>query len=159
MAQGPRGRVEVPLGAGDRRACARGRSIARWCATAGTTPTANLIRAERRRSSLCDQDGALPNLRVDSIKTRAGEVEKTAVYKVKIVNEGVSAAHNVGVLLRVDGEVVDEAETIDVLGPNESRTVTFNGPVCRQRLRAVVDPKQLISESRERDNVLSPSCL
>jgi hypothetical protein len=26
-------------------------------------------------------------------------------------------------------------------------------------LRVVVDPKQLISESRERDNVLSPSCL
>jgi archaellum component FlaF (FlaF/FlaG flagellin family) len=119
----------------------------------------NLIRAERRRSSLCDQDGALPNLRVDSIKTRAGEVEKTAVYKVKIVNDGLSEARNVGVLLRVDGEVVDEAETIDVLEPNESRTVTFNGPECHQRLRVVVDPKQLISESRERDNVLSPSCL
>jgi archaellum component FlaF (FlaF/FlaG flagellin family) len=118
-----------------------------------------LIRTERRRSSLCDQDGALPNLRVQSIKTRTGEVEKTAVYRVTIVNDGSAQARNVGVLLRVDGEIVDEAEVIDVLEPKESRIVTFNGPECHQRLRVVVDPKQLISESHERDNVLSPSCL
>jgi len=118
-----------------------------------------LIRLDRRRSALCRQGGGLPNLRVDSIKTRQGEVEETAAYEVKVVNEGTSLARKVGVLLRVDGEIVDEAEIIDALEPGESRTVTFNGPVCRDRLRAVVDPRRLIPELRERDNVLAPSCL
>lgn len=118
-----------------------------------------LIRVERRRSPKCDQDGDLPNLRVQSVKTRAGEVEQTSTYRVKIVNDGLATAYNVGVLLRVDGEVVDDAETIAALAPGEVRTVTFNGPECHTDLRAVVDPKQLIPEVRERDNVLSPGCL
>lgn len=118
-----------------------------------------LIRAERRRSARCSQGGGLPNLRVASVETRPGEVDGTAVYKVRIVNGGIAIARNVGVLLRVDGEVVDEIELIDVLEPNESRTVRFNGPVCRRRMRVVVDPKELIAESRERDNVLGPTCL
>ncbi len=101
----------------------------------------------------------MPNLRVASVETRPGEVEGTAVYKVRIANRGVSAARNVGVLLRVDGEVVDDAEVIEQLEPNEIEAVTFNGPVCRNRMRVVVDPKELIPESRERDNVLGPSCL
>jgi subtilase family serine protease len=75
------------------------------------------------------------------------------------VNRGETAARRVGVLLRVDGEVVDEVEVIDALQPGESRTVTFNGPVCRERMRVVVDPKDLISETREEDNTRAPSCL
>ena len=118
-----------------------------------------VIKTARRRSDVCSQGGGLPNLRVASVKRRRGEVEGTAFYKVKVVNDGVATARNVGVLLRVDGEVVDEAEIIERLEPGEERTVTFNGPVCRRRMRAVVDPKELIAESRERDNVLRPSCL
>ena len=126
----------------------------RWFGSDGAA-----IQTARRVSPICSQPGGLPNLRVAEIDVRRGEVEETAVYKVQIVNRGVATAHNVGVLLRVDGEIVDEAEVIDVLEPNEVRTVTFNGPVCRRRLRVVVDPKELISESRERDNVEDPSCL
>jgi subtilase family serine protease len=59
----------------------------------------------------------------------------------------------------VDGEVVDEVEKIEVLQPGETRTVNFSGPVCRRRLRVVVDPKQLIAESREQDNARAPTCL
>ena len=113
----------------------------------------------RRRSATCSQGGGLPNLRVATVETRPGEVEDTAIYKVTVVNRGASSANNVGVLLRVDGEVVDDAEVIDMLDPNEERTVTFHGPVCQRRMRAVVDPKELIAESREQDNVLGPSCL
>jgi hypothetical protein len=118
-----------------------------------------LLQTARRRSETCSQGGALPNLRVASVVTRPGEVEDTAIYKVKIVNQGDSPAQNVGVLLRVDGEVVDEAEVIDKLDPNEERTVTFHGPVCRRRMRVVVDPKELIAESREQDNVVGPACV
>jgi hypothetical protein len=126
----------------------------RWHGTGG-----EVIHTARRRSDRCSQGGGLPNLRVAKVETRRGEVDGTAVYKVKIVNAGVATARDVGVLLRVDGEVVDDAEVIELLEPNESRTVTFNGPVCRERMRVVVDPKQLIAESREQDNVRGPSCL
>ena len=117
------------------------------------------IRSARVRSAPCRQPGRLPNLRVTSIETRPGDVEGTAVYRVQVANRGGSAARHVGVLLRVDGEVVDEAELIAALEPNEVRTVTFNGPMCRRHLRAVVDPKGLIPESREQDNVRAPTCL
>jgi len=117
------------------------------------------ILTARRRSRHCSQDGGLPNLRIATVNVKSGEVEGTAVYKVKIVNRGTAPAENVGVVLRVDGEVVDEAEVIDVLESKEVRTVTFNGPVCRRQMRVVVDPGQLIAESDEEDNVRDPSCL
>ena len=97
-------------------------------------------------------------MRVARIEIRRGEVEGTAVYKVKIANGGAATARTVGVVLRVDGEIVDE-EVIDALQPKEARTVTFNGPVCHRHMRVVVDPKDLISESHEEDNTLGPSCL
>jgi hypothetical protein len=117
-----------------------------------------LIHTARRRSEACVQEGGLPNLRVAGIDVDPGEVKKTAVYKVKIVNGGTAPARTVGVLLRVDGEIVDE-EVIELLDPKETQTVTFNGPVCHRHMRVVVDPKDLITESREQDNALDPSCL
>jgi hypothetical protein len=117
------------------------------------------IRSARVRSQPCKQPGRLPNLRVASVETRRGDVEGTAVYRVQIVNRGASEARRVGVLLRVDGEVVDELEVIEAIGPDEVQTVTFNGPVCRRHLRVVVDPKELIPETREQDNVRAPTCL
>jgi hypothetical protein len=113
----------------------------------------------RHRSQVCSQGDELPNLRVASIETEPGDVEDTAVYKAKIVNHGDAPAQNVGSLLRVDGEVVDESEVIDTLAPGEERTVTFHGPVCREKMRVVVDPKEQIAESRELDNVLASACV
>lgn len=117
-----------------------------------------VIRVARRRSALCIQPGGLPNLRVAGIDVRPGEVDETAVYKVKIANGGAAAARGVAVLLRVDGEIVDE-EVIDLLQPKETQRVTFSGPACHRNMRVVVDPRDLISESREEDNALDPSCL
>jgi hypothetical protein len=111
------------------------------------------------RSAPCGQGDALPNLRIASIDVRRGDVDGTAVYRVKIANRGESTARHVGVLLRVDGEVVDEVEKIDVLQPDETKTVTFSGPVCRDHMRAVVDPKRLIAESDEQDNARALACL
>jgi archaellum component FlaF (FlaF/FlaG flagellin family) len=113
----------------------------------------------RRRSQICSQDDALPNLQVASIETEPGEVENTADYKATIVNRGDAIAQSIGVLLRVDGEVVDESEVIDALLPGEETTVTFHGPVCQEKMRVVVDPKELIAESREQDNVHALSCV
>jgi hypothetical protein len=113
----------------------------------------------RRRSHVCSQEDALPNLQVASVETQPGEVENTADYRATIVNRGDAIAQNVGVLLRVDGEVVDESEVIDALLPREEKIVTFHGPVCQEKMRVVVDPKGLITESREQDNVHGLSCL
>jgi archaellum component FlaF (FlaF/FlaG flagellin family) len=113
----------------------------------------------RRRSQICSQGDALPNLQVASVETAPGEVENTAVYRATIVNRGDALAQNIGVLLRVDGEVVDESEVIDLLQPGEKRTVEFNGPVCQEKMRVIVDPKGLIAESREQDNVHALSCV
>jgi CARDB len=126
----------------------------RWYDEAGET-----ILTARRRSAPCRRPAGLPNLRVTDIETKPGEVEGTATYKVTIANRGAAIAQDIGVLLRVDGEVVDEAEVINLLEPNETRTVTFNGPVCREHMRVVVDPKEVIDESRERDNVRDPHCV
>ena len=119
----------------------------------------NVIESARRESPVCRQDRSLPNLRVASIDVRRGDAEGTAVYRVTIVNRGDSAAKRVGVLLRVDGEIVDEVEVIRALQPGETKTISFTGPVCRERMRVVVDPKQLIAESREQDNTRAPACL
>jgi archaellum component FlaF (FlaF/FlaG flagellin family) len=113
----------------------------------------------KRRSQICSQGDALPNLRVASVETSPGEVENTAVYKATIVNRGDAPAQNIDALLRVDGEVVDESEVIDSLQPGEEKTVTFNGPVCQEKVRVVVDPRELIAESREQDNVHALSCV
>jgi hypothetical protein len=125
----------------------------RWLGSDGTA----LLKA-RRRSQICDQGDALPNLEVSSISTKPGEVENTAAYEATIVNRGDAIAQNIGAVLRVDGEVVDES-VIDALQPGEKKTVTFNGPVCQDKMRVVVDPKELIFESREQDNVHSLGCV
>jgi archaellum component FlaF (FlaF/FlaG flagellin family) len=125
----------------------------RWLGSDGTA----FLKA-RRRAQICDQGDALPNLQVSSISTKPGEVENTAVYQATIVNRGDAIAQNIGTLLRVDGEVVDES-VIDALQPGEAKTVTFNGPVCQEKMRVVVDPKALIAESREQDNVHGLSCV
>lgn len=125
----------------------------RWLGSDGTA----FLKA-RRRSQVCDQGDSLPNLQVASISTKPGDVENTAAYEATIVNRGDAIAQNIGALLRVDGEVVDEAE-IEALLPGEQKTVTFNGPVCQEKMRVVVDPKELIAESREQDNVHALSCV
>lgn len=126
----------------------------RWLGSDG-----EVLDEAKRRSAVCRQRDGLPNLRVESIDIRRGEVEDSAVYRVTIANRGASAARRVGVVLRVDGEVVDEVEVIDTLHSGENRTVSFSGPVCRRRIKVVVDPKELIAESHEEDNVRDPACV
>ena len=130
-----------------RKSRAEARRVPLRAARSRTSPRRRLSRARplslarrRRRADpsgaaavgALRQGGGLPNLRVASIQTRQGEVEETAVYKVKIVNDGLAEAHNVGVLLRVDGEIVDESEVIEVLEPNEDA----DGHLQRSRLPA-----------------------
>jgi hypothetical protein len=116
------------------------------------------LRSLSRRSSPCRQPGGLPNLRVVSVESSPATVVGAALYRVVVANRGASEALNVGVVLMVDGDVVDEAEPIALLKPGQRRAVEFTGPVCRRSVRAVVDPKHLIAESLEEDNTLGGGC-
>jgi hypothetical protein len=126
----------------------------RWLADDGVQ-----VAARARRSKRCKQPGRPSNLRVAAVEHVAGNFDATERYRVTVVNRGDTEARGVGVLLRVDGEVVDEADPIAVLAPGESRTVGFSGPICRRTLSAVVDPRDAIAESREDDNVRTVSCV
>jgi hypothetical protein len=126
----------------------------RWLAEDGSE-----IATVKRRSKRCRQPGGQPNLGVDAIEATPGVFDGTERYRVTVVNRGESEARGVGVLLRVDGEVVDEADPIETLAPGESRTISFSGPLCRRTLSAVVDPKDAIAESHEDDNVLTTGCV
>ena len=116
-----------------------------------------IIRTARRRSGACLQPGPLPNLRLSALSARPGPESGTTTYSLSVRNTGRAPARGVVVALAVDGAVVDSTE-VAVLGPGESRVLTFTGPVCRRRVRAAVDPRAAIGESRERDNVLVRRC-
>ena len=113
----------------------------------------------RRRGEPCKQPAGDPNLRVAAVSVEGGDLAGAAVYRVTVVNRGDAEARGVAVLLRVDGEVVDESDLIEGLAPGESKTVEFVGPSCRDSLRAVVDPKDVIDESHEDDNIRTASCV
>ena len=123
------------------------------------TDNRTVIQSARRKSKRCSEPGGPPNLRVAGIETVLGAFDGTARYRVTVVNRGGSDARRVGVLLRVDGAVVDEAEPIETLRPGESRTLSFSGPLCRRSLSAEVDPKDAIAESQEDDNVRTAGCV
>ena len=117
------------------------------------------IGSARRRGEPCKQPAGDPNLRVSDISVERGDLPGAALYRVTVVNRGDAEARGVAVLLRVDGEVVDESEVIEALDPGESQVVDFVGPRCRESLRAVVDPKDVIDESGEDDNIRSADCV
>jgi hypothetical protein len=124
----------------------------RWLGRGG-----KLIRTARRISGVCAQSGPLPNLEIQRVDAMAGADNRTVVYSAEVVNSGEGAAQKIGVTLAVDGAELDAGE-VDSLGPGEARTVKFNGPPCRNRIVATVDPRSGVPEVRERDNVLRTGC-
>jgi hypothetical protein len=118
---------------------------------------ANLVRKSARTTGICHTKGDLADLSFGEIATAPGPVTDTSVYKLTVTNQGKVAATDVAVELFVDGAATDIGH-IDSLAPNESREVTFRGPVCKHRLRAVVDPNDVIHEVSELDNEQIFSC-
>ena len=132
----------------------RAKVVYRWLDASGS-----VLQSLVRKSGRCRQPGGLADLRVAQVTTAPGAVAGTAVYDVRVVNEGGSDARGVVVVLRVDGEVVDESDAIETLAPGDSRTLSFSGPVCRDEMRATVDPSNAIVEADEQDNVNSTQCV
>jgi hypothetical protein len=112
----------------------------------------NLLRKAAAQTGVCHVKGDLANLTLGSnILTAPGPVADTTIYRITVTNLGKVAATDVAVELFVDGAATD-IQHIDSLAPKESRQVSFRGPVCQKRLRAVVDPNDSIHEQSELDN-------
>jgi hypothetical protein len=124
----------------------------RWVGANGRT-----IKTARRTSRECRQDGKLANLAVTRVAARSGDVPGTLVYSVDVANRGAAEARAVLVDLFVDDAGADAAR-VDSIKPGETVTLRVSGPVCGDRLRAVVDRQDAIHETNEDDNVLRSGC-
>lgn len=118
----------------------------RWIAADGDD-----VRFARRRSDVCEVEGALPNLKVVKISVRDG------LYSVVVRNSGGADARNVPVALSVDGVPLPTV-TLPVLAPLETRSVRFNGSSCGSGLSAAIDPDDAVRESSETDNLRALRC-
>jgi len=124
----------------------------RWLDSGGKT-----LLQVKRLSSVCDEPGQLPNLRVLDLTARPGLVAGTEAYTVDVINAALVPADHVALQLVVDGATPDTA-TIDTLSAGEIHAVHFTGPSCKHRVRATVDPSDAIHESVETDNSLVGGC-
>lgn len=125
----------------------------RWVRADGT-----VLKRLVRRSGPCRQPGTLPNLSVTRLEWAPGPRSATVNYAVDVTNSGGSTAKGARVALAVDGKPVDSTD-VTLLGPGETATVRFSGPVCTGEVRAEVDPQGAIRESTESDNSLSRGCI
>ena len=116
----------------------------------------NVIKHTTRTSDECVQDGPLPNLSVVSLTRSPGPTAGTSVYSVAVANSGKASAPAFDVAVYVDGALAD-SRTVDELGSGEVTTVNLNGPSC-DRVRAVVDPEHMVTETNEQDNSLGFPC-
>jgi hypothetical protein len=117
----------------------------------------SLIKVRTVRSGACHQPAPLPNLRVSSISTSPGAVQGTTKYLVTVENDGTGDAGPVPVGLRVDGGTLNTAK-VPTLAAGQAASVAITAPACAETLRAVADPRGVLKETNEADNVLGESC-
>jgi len=118
----------------------------------------NVITRARRRSPVCRQFVALPNLVAEITGAAKTNVAGVLRYTVRVSNTGRAAATAVPVRMTVDGDVLDTVQVASLL-PGDRKVVGFRGPVCTRSLRAIVDPDGVIAESSESDNASDSGCL
>ena len=123
----------------------------RWIGSSG-----RMIRSLKRTSADCRQDGDLPNLAVTRIAAQPGDSNGTELYSVDVTNRGTADVDSTLVDLFVDGAALD-SQTLAVKA-GETRTVHISGPVCSERVRAVVDRTRAVPETTEDDNVVQSRC-
>ena len=116
----------------------------RWLSSSGT-----VIDSTTRDTPVCR--GPMPNVVVDDLAIKPGPTADTRLYRVTVRNGGKADADGVDVALSVDRAILDTV-TISSLEAGDSRTISFNGPVCRRAARVTADPENTIGESDEDDN-------
>src|SRR3954463_8371171 len=124
----------------------------RWLGAEG-----QVIRSVKRTSGTCRQEGQLPNLSITGVSAQAGETSGTEVYLVDITNSGRGLARSPGVDLFVDSAAAD-SQTVDAVKADETRTVRFVGPLCKQNIQMTADRDDVVNETNEDDNSLRARC-
>jgi hypothetical protein len=122
-----------------------------------TDARGHVIRAVKRTSDVCRQQGELPNLSITRLAAHAGKSQGTELYSVDLTNSGQGEARAARVDLFVDGAGAD-SQTVDLVPPGKTVTIRFTGPTCQRGVRVVADPLDTIHETNEDDNVLRSSC-
>jgi hypothetical protein len=122
-----------------------------------TNGRGQVIRAVKRTSGTCRQEGQLPNLSITGVSAQAGETSGTEVYLVDITNSGRGLARSPGVDLFVDSAAAD-SQTVDAVKADETRTVRFVGPLCKQNIQMTADRDDVVNETNEDDNSLRARC-
>ena len=116
-----------------------------------------VIKRARRRSRICRQYAALPNLRLQALGGQRIKLASLWRYDFRVRNRGAAPAAHVPVQLVVDGAVIDSV-TVPALAPGEARVVRLRGPACHSGYEGVVDPESAIAESDESDNRALAPC-
>jgi hypothetical protein len=124
----------------------------RWYAADGT-----IVLEARRRSPVCRQFAALPNLVTELVGASGTQVPGVLRYEVRLSNPGKASVAGAAVRLSLDGHVLDTV-TVALLLPGEGKLVAFSGPACVNFARALADPEEVIFESSESDNLDVVSC-
>jgi hypothetical protein len=122
-----------------------------------TNDHGQVIRAVKRTSGTCRQNGQLPNLSITGVSALAGQTSGTEIYNVDLTNSGRGPAHFAGVDIFIDSAAAD-GQTVDLVKPGETKTVRFTGPVCKQNVQMVADRADKIKETNEDDNDLRSRC-
>lgn len=123
----------------------------RWSDAAGV-----VVREKSTTTAPCREPDLRPDLLITDVTVEPGADEQASSYTVAVRNAGRSAATNVGV-----GASFPASRAIRRLGPLESTTVSFPGPVCDPIAGGptfTVDPSNLIDEARETNNILVTRC-
>jgi hypothetical protein len=122
-----------------------------------TNARGQVIRAVKRTSGTCRQDGQLPNLSITGVSAQAGETSGTEIYNVDLTNSGRGPARSADVDISIDGALAD-GQTVDLLKAGDTKSVRFTGPVCKRNLQMVADRDGKLNETNEDDNVLRARC-
>lgn len=139
------GRLVVPV-------AYRFRVSFRWSDAAG-----RVVRETKLYTGPCRQPDLRPDLVISEARATRGADASTALWAVTVKNVGRGFAGTVG----VGATFTSETRTIRKLSPGESAQVTFTGPACSELLTPptfLVDPFNVIDETRESNNSLSATC-
>lgn len=110
-------------------------------------------------SPVCTQPDLRPDLHPLSIDVAPAGQPDRALYTVPLLNRGRSATGPFEVTVSVDGQPLP-AQAVEALEPGERRSVTVNGPRCRQgsSVTAEVDSGGTVDERVELDNRFTRAC-
>jgi hypothetical protein len=122
-------------------------------------PRHHLIRHTHHVTAACAVPDERSHLTIGPITRGPGPQPDSTQYDVPVRNEGLGAAQNIGVVLTIDGAAQPQ-QTIALLAPNASQTLTFVGPRWGPggSLTVTVDPAGSVGQTTRADDTRTDAC-